>query len=107
MSRTYTPDRWVLLKINGKAHKVLAGWSGGYLDSDYWKLSSGVVKVEEEGDYYLIHNYSGSIYKCHKKGRGCNAISGAKYAEIKELCEKNKVEFEDVEDVKIGDYELS
>jgi hypothetical protein len=65
----YTPDNWVILKIvlPGEVnYKVLAGWSGGYLDGDSWRMNSGITKVEEEGDYFLFHGYSGSIYRCHK-----------------------------------------
>lgn len=66
----YNPDNWLLLKFDTKEHgifyKVLAGWSGGYLYGDSWKLNSGVTKVEVDGDYYLFYGYSGSVYKCHK-----------------------------------------
>lgn len=67
----YTPDNWIILKFNTEAHgvfyKVLAGWSGGYLDGNSWKLNSGITKIELENDYYLIYGYSGSVYKCHKQ----------------------------------------
>ncbi len=80
MSREYSPDRWVLLEMDGKIRKVLGGWSGGYLDSDNWRLSSGVESVEEDGDYYLFKNYSGSVYKCHKNSEGFTALSSRIYA---------------------------
>lgn len=67
----HTPDNWVLIKIspNGETpfYKVLAGWSGGYLSGDSWRMNSGITTVEEEGDYYLFSGESGSIYKCHKE----------------------------------------
>lgn len=65
-----TPDRWVILKISDGVYKVLAGWYGGYLHGDSWRLNSGIVKVEEDGDYYLFHGKSGSTYKCHKDAKG-------------------------------------
>lgn len=71
------PDRWVILKINNKSetfHKVLAGWSGSYLEGQYWRINSGIKRVEEEGDHYLFHGFSGSIYKCRKSGYGLNMI---------------------------------
>ena len=51
----YTPDNWVVLKLKpGKGahpiYKVLAGWSGGYLDGDSWRMNSGISKVTENGD---------------------------------------------------------
>ena len=69
----YKPDKWVMIKFisEGQAtYKVLAGWGGSYTHGQSWKLNSGVTKVEEDGDYYLFSGYSGSVYKCHKKGYG-------------------------------------
>ena len=79
----YTPDRWVVFTFKDSEknlYKVLGGWSGGYLDGDYWRINSGIKSVEEDGDFYLFHGYSGSTYKCHKKCYGLtvtmsNAIS--------------------------------
>jgi hypothetical protein len=68
----YTPDNWVVLKIKpGKGaypfYKVLAGWSGGYLYGDAWRINSGVTRVEQDSDYYEFYGSSGSCYRCHKK----------------------------------------
>lgn len=65
----YNPDAWCILKINtnGKIHyRVFAGWYGGYLGSDSWKLNSGIVSVHTEGDCYEFAGESGSVYRCHK-----------------------------------------
>lgn len=65
----YTPDNWVVLKIDheGKTlYKVLAGWSGGYLDGDSWQLNSGIVRVVEQEDYWEFYGNSGSCYNCYK-----------------------------------------
>lgn len=71
---TYTPDCWVLVKIYSEdfpegVPKVLAGWYGGYLGSDSWKLSSGVESVIDKGDFYEFLNSSGSVYLCHKEAQ--------------------------------------
>lgn len=74
----YTPDRWVLLKIcTGEqcVYKVLAGWSGGYLYGDSWKLNSGCTKIEDDGQCYLFYGYSGSVYRCHKSSYGLTVMS--------------------------------
>ena len=79
---THNPNKWVIVKFTNEGkdvYKVLGGWSGGYLDSDNWRLSSGLERIEEDGDYYLMYNYSGSIYKCHKNSEGFNAISSDMY----------------------------
>jgi hypothetical protein len=74
-----TPDRWVIIKVtkDGKTNfKVLAGWSGSYLDGQSWRINSGIKQIQTEDDHYLFHGYSGSIYKCHKNGYGMNMIMG-------------------------------
>jgi len=65
----YHFDNWVIIKIKGDDphYRVLAGASGGYLYGSSWKLNSGIVKIEEDGEYYLIYGSSGSCYKCHKE----------------------------------------
>jgi len=70
------PDKWLIIKITGEEsplYKVFATWVGGYLDGDSWKLNSGIDRVAEEEDYFLFYGYSGSCYKCHKKGYGTSS----------------------------------
>ena len=77
----YTPDRWVMLRFDsdeGLVYKILAGWSGSYLEGQSWKLNSGVVKVEEDGQCYLFYGASGSVYRCHKSAYGMNMIMSDK-----------------------------
>lgn len=63
------PDNWVILKIafpnTRPLYKVLAGWSGGYLDSDSWKLNSGIVAAEKVGSSWVFYGRSGSEYWCN------------------------------------------
>lgn len=84
----YAPDCWVIVRINHKRDpfcKVLAGWSGGYLDKDSWRLSSGLANIVEDGEFYLMHNKSGSVYKCHKHSEGMNSLSGSIFAKMEEV----------------------
>ena len=71
----YTPDKWLLVKINGKDphYRVFASWYGGYLGSDSWRMNSGITSVREDDDYYIFVGSSGSEYHCHKRAHG---ISG-------------------------------
>jgi hypothetical protein len=65
----YTPDNWVMIKLagpEGPKYKVLAGWSGGYLDGDSWRLNSGVTAVHEDEAFYYFYGSSGSCYRCSK-----------------------------------------
>ena len=77
MNNEYIPDKWVVVKIEGKefplTYKVFACWYGGYLNGDSWKMNSGITKVTKEKDCYLFEGYSGSVYKCHEKTYGSNS----------------------------------
>jgi hypothetical protein len=85
----HSPDRWVIVG-DGENFKVLGGWSGGYLDGDSWRLSSGLERIEEDDDFYYMHNYSGSVYKCHKKAEGTNLISNGILNQLKKSDERVK-----------------
>lgn len=67
-----TPDLWLVIKIEPDLYKVVASYYGSYLHRDHWRFNSGIVKIEDEGNHYLIHGKSGSIYKCHKNQYGCH-----------------------------------
>lgn len=89
----YTPDKWVIVKIDLEKesfYKVLGGWSGGYLEGQSWRMNSGIAKISQEGDYLLIHGYSGSIYKCHKNAYGTNMIMAGVLSQM-EQNKKSKV----------------
>ena len=76
----YTPDRWCMLKFTREGevtYKILAGWSGGYLDSDYWKLNSGCVRCFEKDRFLCFEGYSGSTYFCHKNSYGTTSLSAS------------------------------
>lgn len=69
------PNKWVILEldVDPTIYKVFAMWYGGYLDGDSWRLNSGITKVEKDGEYYLFHGHSGSVYKCHEKSYGTSS----------------------------------
>ena len=62
----YTPDNWVIIKIKGDDphYRVLAGWSGGYLDGDSWRMNSGITRVEKGSTTWKFYGSSGSCYEC-------------------------------------------
>lgn len=85
----YTPDNWVVLKIQYQGdviYKVLAGWSGGYLGTDEWRLNSGITgcHMEKDGDYYFFTGSSGSVYRCHKNSYGLRMNNAGVYNKLKE-----------------------
>jgi len=76
----YEPDKWVILRIKSEriiTYKVLAGWYGGYLSGDAWKLNSGIVSYEETEEYYDFVGDSGSVYRCFKHAEGMSAYMGS------------------------------
>jgi len=71
----YTPERWVVLEFvtpEESIRKVFAGWYGGYLDGDSWKLNSGNKAERELEDRWEFDGYSGSTYVCYKSAYGMN-----------------------------------
>ncbi len=96
--REYNPDKWVMLKFihNGSViYKILATFYGGYLSGDSWKLNSGCTKIEEDGQCFLFHGSSGSVYRCHKNAYGMGGYTSGVYASFqKEVAGADDVEME-------------
>jgi len=65
-----TPEKWVILKLPNNYYKVFGTWASGYLYGDRYRLNSGISKVEQDENFYYFIGFSGSCYKCHKKGYG-------------------------------------
>jgi len=81
-------DNWVIVKITlpeGVVHKLLRGWSGGYLDGDSWHMNSGIVRAEVEDDYILFHGQSGSVYKCYKNAQRLSNVTAGIYNTLKNM----------------------
>ena len=84
----YTPDAWVLIELKDPDtgvpyRKVLAGWHGGYLGDDSWRLSSGVTKIERLDWGYAIHNESGSIYRVSRHNERFTNLMASIYEKIR------------------------
>lgn len=79
MANQYTPDQWIVVELtqgDTTVRKVLAGWWGGYLGSDSWRLSSGITEIVDQGNCVAIHNESGSVYTCYKNNYGLTGLTG-------------------------------
>lgn len=87
----HRPHMWVVVEItfaDGSVQdSVFGGWTGGYLDSEYWRLSSGIVSVKDTGDQYEIENNSGSLYIVKKTSYG---ISGYPANALQSLIERHQ-----------------
>ena len=79
----YTPDCWVKIRITsdeyGSIDKILAGWYGGYLNGDSWKINSGITKTEEFDDRYEFTGYTGSVYVCYKNAERMSGMTSSIY----------------------------
>ncbi len=54
-----TPDAWVIVEVNHEGEqfqKIIAGWSGGYLNGNSWRLSSPIkeMHLNSETDYITV-----------------------------------------------------
>jgi hypothetical protein len=85
----YTPDEWVLVKVNGTDphYRVFGSWLGDYLNGDSWRLNSGIVRAEQDGDSYIFYGASGSAYICHKDSYGVKSMYNS--AVLENLCDNN------------------
>lgn len=87
MPNNYTCDNWVVIKFKGKDphYRVLVGTSGGYLDGDSWRMNSGIVRVEEDKDYFYFYGYSGSSYVCRKTAYCLRRNNAHIWSQLQEL----------------------
>jgi hypothetical protein len=82
----YCPDSWVIVKITHASkvvYKVLAGWAGGYLEGDHWRMNSGIERWEKRDKYYHFFGHSGSEYKCHEDGEGLRMATAGIYENLR------------------------
>lgn len=78
MHNQYLPDRWEII-VTPMGHRVLAGWYGGYLGSDEWRVSSGITAVEQFDDRFVFMNHSGSRYVCYHTARGLSGLTASMF----------------------------
>tara|TARA_B110000259_G_C13988017_1_gene391284 strand:+ start:932 stop:1246 length:315 start_codon:yes stop_codon:yes gene_type:complete len=83
----YSPYKWVVVKFKGDDphYRVLGSWSGGYLDSDSWRMNSGITSVNEDEQDYRFFGSSGSCYVCNKESYGMILYTSAVYDNLKEI----------------------
>jgi len=103
----YTPDRWVVLELSNDkqfARKVFAGWRGGYLDGDSWKLNSGITETRDTGEWFEFDGYSGSTYRCHKEFYGMTSYQQSILANWITKAEgtSTKIRIIDLEDITVS-----
>ena len=87
----YTPERWVVLHFPNDEikYRLLAGWLGGYLNGDSWRLNSGIIGVSEFKDYVVFWGSSGSTYKCMRQLYGTTSLTNQVWKNIKKVRDEN------------------
>jgi hypothetical protein len=85
----YQPDCWVVLKLP-EGYKVLAGWAGGYLYGNSWRMNSGITRVEKKLDWkddehFVFYGYTGSEYWCHPETYKLKMPMAGIYNQLKEM----------------------
>lgn len=93
------PDKWVILELPDGLYKVLAGWYGGYLGCNRWRINSGIKAVYYEDGYYIFEGFSGSLYKCFADSEGFMTETIGIYNKLKETY-GNNVEYKPFEYIK-------
>ena len=83
------PDAWVIIEVNHNGEqfsKILAGWSGGYLYGDSWRMSSPIkeMNIDVEKDYITVKTDSGSVYNLHKDYQGLRMSNAGIWNQLKE-----------------------
>lgn len=87
----HVPDAWVIVQITHEekvVHKVLAGWYGGYLSGDSWRLNSGIEKIVVHDDFFDVIGSSGSTYSCYKTAERMSGIMCGVFSSFEKDMEK-------------------
>lgn len=95
----YEPDNWIIVKIDHPqetVYKVLAGWSGGYLYGNSWRMNSGIVRAEFDGKNYSFYGNSGSQYRCHAQTEGLRMATVDIFNNLVELGAKENITVQQV-----------
>ena len=84
-----TPDSWVIIEVNYEGEQfqnILSGWSGGYLDGDYWRMSSRVkeIGIKVNQDFFTVDTETGSRYTLFKSRQGLRMSNAGIYNQLKE-----------------------
>lgn len=91
------PDAWIIVKIKTEketVHKIVAGWNGGYLHGNSWRVNSGIKNVDYEDGFYRFFGFSGSIYECRQSAYGQKICNTLALEHIIKACKDANAEYE-------------
>jgi len=89
------PEKWCLFQAGEDLVKVMASWTGDYLNGASWRTNSGIESVKETEDSWLITGYSGSVYECRKNAYGIHwyAKSVLKLLQLERIKKWNRITY--------------
>lgn len=84
-----TPDSWIIIEVNHKGEqfqKIIAGWSGGYLYGNSWRMSSPIkeMNIDIDSDKIVVYTETGSCYNLYKPYQGLRMSNAGIYNQLKE-----------------------
>lgn len=86
MQVEYTPDHWGIVKVipsdSAPYYRILCSWSSSYLYGSSWKLSSGIETFEDNDQYWVSLQSSGSTYKLRKQGEQLSAMMASVLSQL-------------------------
>ena len=100
----YEPHFWTMVKVKNDGetfYKIFGSWSGGYLDGDYWRLNSGIIRVESEGDKFKFFGASGSVYEVKKDAYGSTGYGYSVLSSARDSHKNNFVPLTEEEALKV------
>lgn len=110
MSYTYTPDRWVVVKLEYNQetiYKVFCTWYGSFTTGESWQINSGITSVEDRGNAWAFTSISASVYVCPKNTQGFSAYGKSTFDYLfSRVAEVEGASVEVIEFNKIGDIEV-
>lgn len=110
VSYTYTPDRWVVVKLEYNQetiYKVFCTWYGSFTTGESWQINSGITGVEDRGNTWAFSSISGSVYVCPKQGQGFSAYGKSTFDRLfSRVAEVQGASVEVIEFNQIGDIEV-
>lgn len=96
------PERFVLIQTDLGYH-VFAGWYGGYLGADEWRLSTPIVDViVETCEEIVLKTKSGSSYVLPKEPGtmyGMTGLMSGVFNSFKEKAARDQMQFDVVEEI--------
>lgn len=81
---SYEPEGWLLYKSGiFNDFRVFGGWVGrGFTGVDTYQRNSGIVRCDEDEDFYYFYGNSGSCYKCSKNRNHLTSFHRSMFADF-------------------------